>query len=165
VPVDVHFKHHQYARQVGPTVRRFHGTSCGSNCDSVLRLMGAAPCREDTCNICSICQHGFKIGTESRRYGKGVYFSSESKKANAYAFGTEKVRSGDGKALRCIIVADVAVGRAYTTRGTGFDHSAYPPPGYDAVIGEVGEGLTSDELVVYSEEAALPSYLVVYALP
>lgn len=55
-------------------------------------MQGAAPCRTDTCNLCSICQQGFKLGKCNRRYGKGVYFTSEARKAGRYADGTKKVR-------------------------------------------------------------------------
>ena len=36
-----------------------------------------------------------------------------------------------------------------------------PPDGYDSVVGEVGPNLNFDELVVYTEAAALPEFLIV----
>jgi hypothetical protein len=36
--------------------------------------------------------------------------------------------------------------------------------GYDSVTGEVGPNLNYDEIVVYDEAAAVPNYLIVYAL-
>ena len=39
-----------------------------------------------------------------------------------------------------------------------------PPLGYDSVVGEVGEALNYDELVVYSESAAIPEYLIMYTI-
>ena len=38
---------------------------------------------------------------------------------------------------------------------------ARPPDGCDSVVGEVGPNLNFDELVVYSESAALPQFLIV----
>lgn len=36
------------------------------------------------------------------------------------------------------------------------------PPGYDSVLGEVGQNLNYDEIIVYNQDAVLPSYMVVY---
>jgi hypothetical protein len=38
------------------------------------------------------------------------------------------------------------------------------PQGYDSVVGEVGEVLNYDEIVLYNHAGALPRYLVVYTI-
>ncbi|CAM9357777.1 unnamed protein product [Ectocarpus sp. 8 AP-2014] len=163
VPAGVREKHLNYARRLGNVVQRFHGTSCRSACNFILDTKNAAPCGQQGCNLCNICLQGFKLGKTSTRFGPGVYFSKAAAKASSYALGAEKKENG--KKLRCIFVADVAKGRAYITKKKGFDASRYPPVGHDSVQGEVGKGLAFEELVVYKEEAALPTHLVVYTLP
>lgn len=37
-----------------------------------------------------------------------------------------------------------------------------PPRGFDSVLGEKGQDLNHDELVVYTNDAIRPSYLVMY---
>ncbi len=37
--------------------------------------------------------------------------------------------------------------------------------GYDSVEGEPGEDLNYDEVVVYNNDQAVPSYLIIYSLP
>ncbi|CAM9490196.1 unnamed protein product [Ectocarpus sp. 4 AP-2014] len=162
VPESVRQKHLNYVRRFGNVVQRFHGTSCRSSCNFILDPKNAAPCGQQGCNLCNICLQGFKLGKASTRFGPGVYFSKAATKASSYAMGTEKKENG--KKLRCIFVADVAKGRAYITKKKGFDASRYPPVGHDSVQGEVGKGLAVEELVVYKEEAALPTHLVVYSL-
>ncbi|CAB1106272.1 unnamed protein product [Ectocarpus sp. CCAP 1310/34] len=74
-----------------------------------------------------------------------------------------KLQSSPTK-LRCMFVANVAAGKAYPTKENALDDDKCPPPGYESGVGEVGHGLNYDELVVYEEEAALPTHLIVYAL-
>ncbi|CAM9094522.1 unnamed protein product [Ectocarpus sp. 6 AP-2014] len=163
VPAGVRGKHLSYVRSHGNVVQCFHGTSCRSACNFILDPKKAAPCGLQDCNVCNICLQGFKIGKSSTRYGRGVYFSKQATKANSYAGGSEKKENG--KKLRCIFVADVAKGRDFVTKKTGFDGARYPPVGHDSVKGEVGNGLDFEELVVYHEEAAIPTYLIVYNVP
>ncbi|CAM9147093.1 unnamed protein product [Ectocarpus sp. 12 AP-2014] len=163
VPPSIRDKHLGYVRSHGNLVQRFHGTSCRSACNFILDPKKAAPCGLQDCNVCNICLQGFKIGKSSTRYGRGVYFSKQATKANSYAGGSEKKENG--KKLRCIFVADVAKGRDFVTKKTGFDGARYPPVGHDSVQGEVGNGLDFEELVVYHEEAAIPTHLIVYTVP
>ncbi|CBJ27718.1 conserved unknown protein [Ectocarpus siliculosus] len=165
VPAGVGETHAGYVRSHGNVVQRFHGTSCRSTCNFIIDPKKASPCGLQACKLCNICLRGFKLGKASRRFGQGVYFSTKPAKANGYAQGTEKKAEGRGKKLRCIIVADVAKGRSFITKDTGFDGGTYPPVGHDSVQAEVGKGLAFEELVVYKEEAALPTHLVVYSLP
>ena len=56
----------------------------------------------------------------------------------------------------------VAAGRAFCT-----EQGSLPglPVGHDSVVGEVGPHLNYDELVVYTEDAAIPRFLIVYSMP
>ncbi|CAM9884142.1 unnamed protein product [Ectocarpus fasciculatus] len=94
-------------------------------------------------------------------YGKGLYFSSVSGKANDFSAKTEK-RATDGTTVRCMLVADVAAGKACVTTEKYFPQMEQPPEGFDSVVGEVGPNLNYDELVVYDPAAALPTHFVVY---
>ncbi len=61
-------------------------------------------CLRPDCGLCSICMHGFKIAdnigcsparknrAQWLRYGRGIYFSSVSGKANDFSELTAKVR-------------------------------------------------------------------------
>lgn len=159
---------------MGNTRRRFHGT--GAQCDFGVDDR-VAPCASAECALCSILSGGFALrtagtgpnsargratlGTASGlRYGRGLYFSSTSGKSNDYAGGSERVR-GRGRRWRTLFVARVAAGRAYCTDAVELDLPGRPPDGYDSVVGEVGQHLNYDELVVYSEVAALPEFLLV----
>ncbi|CAN0410987.1 unnamed protein product [Ectocarpus sp. 12 AP-2014] len=66
-----------------------------------------------------------------------------------------------------MFVANVTAGNACLTKQASLGKDKCPPAGYDSVVGEVraGGGLNHDELVVYKNEASIPSYLIVYALP
>ncbi|CBN80081.1 conserved unknown protein [Ectocarpus siliculosus] len=173
VPDDIYQKTVCYKKAKGNVRRRFHGTSCSAQCNFFVDLKGN-PCSSKACNVCNICTHGFVLrdnvrGTARRanyrrRYGEGLYFSSVSGKSNDYAQQSEKVGS-DGKKVRCMFVANVTAGNAYLTQQGSLGQDMCPPAGYDSVVGEVGSGLIHDELVAYEDEAAIPSYLIVYALP
>ena len=63
-----------------------------------------------------------------------------------------------------MFVASVAAGKAYCTYEAELDVTR-PPQGYDSIVGEVGQHLNYDELVVYNQAAALPQFLLVYSMP
>jgi hypothetical protein len=160
------FKRH--AAAVGNERRRFHGT--GASCDFAVDL-GRAPCTSADCSLCSILGHGFLLrhagsgpnaANRSLRYGRGLYFSSTSGKSNDYAVRSERARGR--RRWRTMFVASVAAGRAFCTDEADLDVTA-PPAGYDSIVGEVGAHLNYDELVVYTEAAALPEFLLVYSFP
>jgi hypothetical protein len=160
--------------------RRFHATSmrCAFGIDQ-----GQRPCEDASCAVCSIAQTSFKLEHAGGgalfanlgflRYGRGLYFSKTSSKSHSY--GGQSQRERHGEVLRCMFLCKVALGRALRTaedrleddrvddllraRGRGGE--------YDSVVGlTTAEGgkLNYEESVVYSEEAALPSYLVVYKM-
>ena len=165
-----------YAAAVGNRRERFHGT--GARCCFGIDL-NAQPCADDSCALCSIAAGGFRLahsGTgpnagvlnfgpaNGLRYGRGLYFSATSGKSHDYAGGSERLRGG--RRWRTMFMASVAAGNAFCTLEGQLDISR-PPDGHDSVVGETrakGGQLNYDELVVYSEQAALPQYLVVYSL-
>ncbi|KAG8954505.1 hypothetical protein FRC04_011833 [Tulasnella sp. 424] len=120
------------------------------------------PCDNDSCRLCRIIKTSFtvkKAGTaEGRtflRFGRGIYTSSVSSKADDYTVTPRQ--SG----YRALLVAQVILGKPYPLKVTT-SNLIGPPKGYNSVIGEVGSHLNYDEQVVYKDEAALPVYLVVY---
>ncbi|KAJ1629918.1 hypothetical protein T492DRAFT_1007807 [Pavlovales sp. CCMP2436] len=130
-----------YAAKVGNERRRFHETSlrCNFGID-----LGAAPCADPGCRICSIMQGGFRLehagsgplsANRANRYGNGLYFSATSGKSNDYAYGSERVRGN--RNWRCLLVASVAAGRAFRTEEVSLALDGEPPDGHDSVVGEV----------------------------
>ena len=163
-------RNQRYAAAVGNSRRRFHGTS--SVCNFAIDDQ-VAPCASGSCALCSILAGGFSLAHAGSgpnatqvtfgsavglRYGRGLYFSSTSGKSNDYAAGSERKRRG--RRWRTLFLCNVAAGHAFCTDAAEIDLSR-APNGYDSVVGEVGGGLNFDELVVYSEAAALPEYLIV----
>jgi len=139
----------------GNQCRRWHGTAraCTLGDDPKnVKLCGQA-----TCALCSILRTSYKlsfVGT-SNMFGRGIYASSTSSKSDDYS--TNKVSSPN----KVIILNKVVVGKGYKLlRGsTGLTG---PPAGYDSVLGETGKSLNYDEVIVYSEDAIRPAYVVVY---
>ncbi|CAN0060000.1 unnamed protein product, partial [Pylaiella littoralis] len=170
MPREIRKTHEEYKTMVPNIRRRFHGTHCSSICSF---YVGGSMCLQPDCRLCNISMHGFKIkdtvGTSPARngrsrwlmYGRGIYFSSFSNKADFFAKYTAK-QDADGKEVRCMLVADVAAGNALVTTDKDFPQMTEPPTGYHSIVGEVGPNLKSDELVVYDEAAALPTHFVVY---
>ncbi|KIO16997.1 hypothetical protein M407DRAFT_85388 [Tulasnella calospora MUT 4182] len=91
----------------------------------------------------------------SLRFGAGIYASSVSSKADDYS---TNVRQSSYKAM---LLTTVVVGRGYKlTRDK--KSLTCPPDGYHSVLGEAGDTLNYDEVVVYDDDAIRPSWLVVY---
>jgi hypothetical protein len=63
-----------------------------------------------------------------------------------------------------MFLCNVAVGSTFRTTEGFLPKEQCPPPGYNSVTGEVGPHLNYDELVVYKESQAIPTYLIVYSL-
>ncbi|CAN0173238.1 unnamed protein product, partial [Laminaria digitata] len=138
-----HQMHVNYGSCSSNARRRFHGTSCSTECNYFFDLEGA-PYESPDSSVCCICIHGFKLevaGTTamlsniSLRYGRGLYFSSVSGKADDYAARSEKLING--RKWTGMFAATGAVGRAYLTQEGALPAKMCPPPGYDAVVGEV----------------------------
>ncbi|KIO20778.1 hypothetical protein M407DRAFT_81169 [Tulasnella calospora MUT 4182] len=139
--------------------RRWHGTKrfckIGDDPDD------ASPCDHPNCALCSILSSSFQVGKvkssgrKFSRFGAGIYASSVSSKADDYS---TNVRQSSYKAM---LLTTVVVGRGYKlTRDK--KSLTCPPEGYHSVLGEVGDTLNYDEVVVYDDDAIRPSWLVVY---
>eukprot|EP00005_Dracoamoeba_jomungandri_P007468 CAMPEP_0174269538 /NCGR_PEP_ID=MMETSP0439-20130205/41405_1 /TAXON_ID=0 /ORGANISM="Stereomyxa ramosa, Strain Chinc5" /LENGTH=182 /DNA_ID=CAMNT_0015358377 /DNA_START=1346 /DNA_END=1894 /DNA_ORIENTATION=+ len=140
----------------GNEQRRFHGTRkiCDFGENGNTRL-----CADSSCPTCSICRGGFLINRAGvnfgwLRFGQGIYLSSTSSKSDDYSHITE----GGYKAL---LVIKVLVGKGKKMY-EGDSTLRAAPVGYDSVLGEVGQELNYDELVVYDEAAVLPIAVILY---
>jgi len=120
-------------------------------------------CDHPSCALCGIIQSSFDLSFAARtprfkRFGLGIYTSSTSSKAEDYS------QNGGNSNLKAMLLNKVVVGMGYKTAVDNVNMNR-PPPGFDSVIGEVGKALNYDELVVYNNDAILPSYLVMYDTP
>ncbi|KAL1666938.1 hypothetical protein GGF50DRAFT_125280 [Schizophyllum commune] len=139
--------------------RRWHGTKrqCRLGDDGQNHL-----CDMPSCSLCSIIRTSFDLSffkgrTGWGRFGKGLYTSSTSSKANDYS-----MNAGDTPSTcKAILLTKVVVGRGHKMLHDKTDLTE-PPVGHDSVLAEVGGSLNYDELVVYRNEAIKPAYLVVY---
>ena len=102
------------------------------------------------------------------RYGNGVYFSSTSSKSDDYAVGSQRSHHQGGK-IRVMFLCKVAAGHSFSALSDGMSQSSVKEcldQGYHSIVGEPKTpelgSLNYDELVVYNEDAAIPSYLIVY---
>ncbi|KAG8851994.1 hypothetical protein FRB96_009010 [Tulasnella sp. 330] len=138
----------------------FHGTPrrcCIGDPENTLLL-----CSDSTCNLCLIIRTSFKLeragtalGRNFMRFGRGLYTTSVSSKADDYNV------SQNNTEYKAMLVAKVVLGRSYTLYKNAKSLTD-PPPGYQSIAGEVGEDLTYDEQVVYHDEAIRPAYLIIY---
>eukprot|EP00611_Tribonema_gayanum_P021386 TRINITY_DN409_c1_g1_i2.p1 TRINITY_DN409_c1_g1~~TRINITY_DN409_c1_g1_i2.p1 ORF type:complete len:439 (-),score=135.60 TRINITY_DN409_c1_g1_i2:1682-2998(-) len=176
VPDHVFRAYDAYKQFKGNRVRRrFHGTSCGIDCNFFVNLRDG-PCGGHDCAVCGICTHGFLMeysgATAERtnfnlRYGRGLYFSSISGKSHDYAELSEHVSPSNGQAAcwRVMFVCSVVVGKAFETEEPTLA-GPLPPNGHDSIVANPSAGkLNYDELVVYCNEAAIPTFMIAYTLP
>ncbi|KAK1231540.1 hypothetical protein PQX77_005332 [Marasmius sp. AFHP31] len=144
-------------RSEGNENRRWHGTK--RECQ--LGDKGQTQfCATTTCSLCCIIRTSYDISLWGKktgwgRFGKGIYTSSTSSKSNDYSHNACKSN------MKAILLNKVVVGK-----GCKMTHDSTsltsPPPGYDSVLAEKGGSLNYDELVVYTNDAIRPSYLVMY---
>ncbi|GLB39055.1 putative poly(ADP-ribose) polymerase catalytic domain [Lyophyllum shimeji] len=151
------------AKNQGNQKLLFHGTNrycrVAENPDKV-RI-----CELSECSLCSIIRHSFNIEKSGnkhsfRRFGKGIYTTTCSSKADDYSFtGAKKFN------WRVMLACRVVVGRPLIRRQDDTELTA-PPPGYHSamfqVIGKPGENLNYHETVVYDDDAIRPAFVVVY---
>ncbi|TEB34609.1 ADP-ribosylation [Coprinellus micaceus] len=140
----------------------FHGTT---RCC----LLGDDPrstrlCSVPQCNLCCVIRSSFdvkKCGTKHRfkRFGKGIYATTCSSKADDYTANPK-----DTSKLRVLLLNRVIVGKAHR-RQRNATSLTEPPCGYHSVVGEPGVDLNYEETVVYENDAIRPAYLIVYGDP
>nr|GAT47414.1 predicted protein [Mycena chlorophos] len=144
-------------RSAGNENRRWHGTKreCNIGDKGQTQL-----CQSTKCSLCCIIKSSFDIslwGTKTGwgRFGKGLYTSSTSSKSNDYS------HNDCSSNLKAILLNKVIVGRGCKLTHDNTSLTA-PPTGYDSVLAEKGGSLNYDELVVYTNDAIRPSFLVMY---
>ncbi|KAE9387033.1 ADP-ribosylation [Gymnopus androsaceus JB14] len=144
-------------RSAGNENRRWHGTTrechLGDNGQTQF-------CGSKTCSLCCIVKTSFDLSLFGKktgwgRFGRGIYTTSTSSKANDYSDNKSP------SSLRAILLNQVVVGKQYKLLYNNVTLTK-PPPGYDSVLGEKGGSLNYDELVVYTNDAIRPSFLVMY---
>jgi len=144
-------------RPPGNENRRWHGTrrkcTLGDNGCTTF-------CSDPQCSLCCIIKTSFDLAhfgkkTSWGRFGAGIYTSSTSSKSNDY---TSTDSTSPWKAM---LLNKVVVGKGYKILHDNPTMTA-PPAGFDSVLAEVGGSLNYDELIVYTNDAVRPSYLVMY---
>jgi len=140
--------------------RRWHGTTreCTLGDKECNKF-----CSSDSCSLCNIIRTSFDLKMFGKhkgwgRYGSGIYTSATSSKSNDYSENRQTAVRSPWKA---VLLNKVVVGKGFRIK-TNSDKLTAPPAGYDSVLGEVGVVLNYDELVVYNNDAVIPSYLVMY---
>ena len=177
-PPSVYIRFRDRSAAVGNVVERFHGTGLDQGCNFGVDLQ-SEPCGSAACGVCNICRMGFALDRAGAtggqrmnlRYGRGLYFSDTSGKSNDYNQASERRRniSGHGGvAWRAMFLCQVVAGRTHRTTDASIEEpqidELIADGQHDSVTGEVGPHLNFDELVVYDEAAAVPNYLIIYAL-
>ncbi|KAJ7846147.1 hypothetical protein B0H13DRAFT_2255474 [Mycena leptocephala] len=146
-------------RSAGNENRRWHGTRR----ECTLGDKGQAQfCSSTTCSLCCIIKSSFDISLWGKRrggagatFGKGIYTSSTSSKSNDYS------NNDCSSSFKAILLNKVIVGKGCKLTQDNVSLTA-PPAGYDSVLAEKGGSLNYDELVVYTNDAIRPSFLVIY---
>ncbi|PFH48376.1 hypothetical protein AMATHDRAFT_5869 [Amanita thiersii Skay4041] len=146
-------------RSAGNENRRWHGTTreCRLGDKGETQF-----CASQTCSLCCIVKLSYDLSLFGKktgwgRFGKGIYTSSTSSKSNDYSRNASSCNSH----LKTILLNKVVVGRGAKMLHDSTNLTA-PPSGYDSVLAEKGGSLNYDELVVYTNDAIRPSFLVVY---
>ncbi|KAJ7197935.1 hypothetical protein GGX14DRAFT_552383 [Mycena pura] len=141
-------------RSPGNEHRRWHGTRRVCNLGDNGRTQF---CASTKCSLCCIIKSSFDLNIEGRMgmFGKGIYTSSTSSKSDDYS------QNQCSSSFKAILLNKVIVGKGYKLEYYDVSLTA-PPAGYDSVLGEKGGSLNYDELVVYTNDAIRPSFLVIY---
>ncbi|EGN91900.1 hypothetical protein SERLA73DRAFT_191870 [Serpula lacrymans var. lacrymans S7.3] len=149
-----HFRRRKLA--AGNERRRWHGTrrECKVGDPGNRHFCGSA-----TCSLCIIMRTSFDLSKAGKnytslRFGPGIYTSSTSATAGGYC------RNVQASPYKALLLAKVVVGRTIKPDQDHNDWKA-PPKGYDSVVAK-GTAAGGDELIVYTNDAARPSYLIVF---
>ncbi|PBK75917.1 ADP-ribosylation [Armillaria solidipes] len=144
----------------GNEKRRWHGTRKDCSLGDPNSTQGTALCNAPSCSLCNIIRESFNISQWGKntgwgRFGKGIYTSATTSKANDYIHNTGH------SDYRAVLLNNVVVGKGRKLRQDD-PTLTQAPAGFDSVLGERGGSLNHDELVVYKGEAIKPSYVIVY---
>ncbi|KAJ7081842.1 hypothetical protein B0H15DRAFT_447957 [Mycena belliarum] len=136
----------------------FHGTN--QRCLLGDGKQRPRPCDIAECLLCSVLRNSFEVENSGkrhkfRRFGKGIYTTACSSKADDYFRGLPDFP------FRAVLVNRVVVGNP-----SNLQHNAEeldePPTGHHSVVGIPGGDLNYGETVVYTNDAIRPAYLIVY---
>jgi len=121
-------------------------------------------CESTLCNLCQIVKESFSMSHcgerhPFRRFGRGIYITPCSSKADDYTLNLYK--SG-GKHV--VLLARVVLGNTYTRYRNDATLSA-APPGFHSIHGKAGKDLNYEEMAVYTDHAIRPAYVLVYDAP
>lgn len=164
------YKYMEYKQKViqssgyadGNAQRRWHGTTrtcrLGDSVNSTKIL-----CRDSKCSLCRIIETNFDLqkfgeNTGWGRFGRGIYTSATSSKADSYS---RNRRGSKGSIYKIMLLNAVILGRSKILTENN-EELEQPPSGYESVTGIPGYNLNYDECVVYDCDAIRPMYLVVY---
>ncbi|KAF5390904.1 hypothetical protein D9757_004029 [Collybiopsis confluens] len=144
-------------RSAGNENRRWHGTKRECHLGDKGQTQF---CSSPTCSLCCIVKTSFDLTLFGKktgwgRFGKGIYTSSTSSKSNDYSTNENRC------SLKAMLLNKVIVGKGCKLTQDNTILTA-PPAGYDSVLAEKGGSLNYDELVVYTNDAIRPSFLVMY---
>ncbi|KIM31248.1 hypothetical protein M408DRAFT_256166 [Serendipita vermifera MAFF 305830] len=137
----------------------WHGTTrkCSVGEPGVTEL-----CRTQNCGVCGIVRTSFSLAYYKKntgwgRFGRGLYTSEVSSKAASYS------KSLKNSPLTAMFLATVVIGRTQTLHRNS-PNRIRPKHGYNSVHGQPGGAgkLNYEEYVVYTDDAIVPSYLVMY---
>ncbi|KAG5189803.1 hypothetical protein JKP88DRAFT_286547 [Tribonema minus] len=119
--------------------RRFHGTSCSADCNFFVNFKDG-PCGGHNCAVCGICTHGFLM---------------------EYSGATAQRTKFNLRYGRGLYFSSISGKTEEPTLG-----GTLPPTGHDSIVANPSPGnLYYDELVVYCNEAAIPTFMIAYTLP
>ena len=131
-------------KKIGNIQRLYHGTNAA--------------------NLLVIMTQGLKVPPRSsphvcgRAFSDGVYFANSSSKSLNYSLGTVW-RNGQVQDRVFMFMADVALGKHYTPRGT--HDGPFPRPGYDSIWAKANQsGVMNDEIIVYNTNQCSLTYLL-----
>jgi len=144
-------------RPSGNQQRRWHGTNreCGLGENGRNSF-----CYSAQCSLCCIIRTSFDLSHAGKKsgwmLGRGIYTSSTSSNSDGYS------QNLTASPFKAVLLVYVVVGKAKKVAS----HQSIvmqPPAGFDSVIAEPATGFIAyDELVVYSNDALCPAYLVIY---
>lgn len=142
----------------------FHGTA--RMCSLGESIEQRSLCSWPSCKLCGVINQSFSVAECGRknkftRFGKGIYTTSASSKADSYFEQIETVGTQIKPSTRILLVNRVVVGKTYASQTNMVDLLA-PPPSFHSVTGVPGEHLNYEETVVYNDDAIRPAFLVAY---
>ncbi|KAG8812450.1 hypothetical protein FRC19_003119 [Serendipita sp. 401] len=137
---------------------RWHGTLCVCSLTTVNST--GVPCTSQSCPLCNIIRVSYDIsyaGVKWGRYGKGIYSTCTSSKANDYS------KNAIASPWKAVLLNDVVIGKGIimSTDSPGLTN---PPSGYDSLIiyqDNSSSASTSSTSIVISSQIAPPLPAVV----